>query len=136
MRVVFDTNIYISAFVIPGSRAEVAIRRIVEGSDILILSRPIVQELISTLSRKFSRDREELAHMAVFLAEISELCRPRKKIAILKDEPDNRILECAMAGKADAVVTGDRAMLSLGQYQGIRILSLKEYLESSQSHTK
>jgi len=131
VRVVFDTNIFISAFVIPGSRAEEAIRRIVEGRDLLILSRPIVQELIATLSRKFARDREELAHAAVFLAEIAVLCRPRKKIAILKDEPDNRILECAVAGKADAIVTGDRAMLSLEQYEGIRLLSLKEYLAFS-----
>lgn len=135
MRVVFDTNIFVSAFVIPGSRAEEAIRRIVEGRDMLVLSKPVVQELLATLSRKFSRDREELARVAVFLAEIAELCRPREKITVLRDEPDNRILECAMAGKAEAVVTGDRAMLALRRYQGIRILSLKEYLASSPSRT-
>lgn len=135
MRVVFDTNIFVSAFVIPGSQAEEAIRRIVEGRDRLVLSKPVVQELLATLSRKFSRDREELARVAVFLAEIAELCRPREKIAVLKDEPDNRILECAMAGKAEAVVTGDRAMLALGRYQGIRILSLKKYLATSPPET-
>ncbi len=54
---------------------------------------------------------------------------------MLKDEPDNRILECAMAGKAEAVVTGDRALPALRRYQGIRIFSLKEYLASSRSKT-
>jgi len=51
----------------------------------------------------------------VFLAEIAELCRPRKKITLLEDEPDNRIRECAMAGKAEAEGAGDRAILSLRQ---------------------
>ena len=113
---------------IPGSRAEEAIQRIVEGPDVLILSKAIIRELLTTLSRKFSRDGEELAHVAVFLAEISELCQPTRKVRVLKDDPDNRVLECALAGHADAVVTGDRAMLSLRQYKGIEILSLKDYL--------
>jgi len=39
-----------------------------------------------------------------------------------------RILECAVAGKADAVVTGDEAMLSLGQFRRIRLVSLSDYL--------
>ena len=46
----------------------------------------------------------------------------------MRDEPDNRILECAVAGKADVVVTGDQAMLRLGSYRRIRILSLKDFL--------
>lgn len=131
MRVVFDTNIFVFALVIPGSRAEEAILRVIEGQDHLIISKAIIYELLTTLSGKFSRDQEELAHVAVFLTEIGERVYPKRKVNILKDDPDNRILECAMAGHADAVVTGDRAMLALGQYKGIRILTLKEYLESA-----
>ena len=44
--------------------------------------------------------------------------------------PDNRILECAVEGRADVVVTGDRAMLRLRRYADVRIISLREYLES------
>lgn len=128
MKVVFDTNIFVSAFVIPGSQAEEAILRIMEGRDRLILSKAILQELLTTLSRKFGREREELAHVAVFLAEIGERVEPKRKVTLLKDEPDNRILECALAGQADAIITGDRAMLLLGEYKGIKIMTLKEYL--------
>ena len=128
MKVVFDTNIFVSAFVISGSRAEEAMLKIIEGRDRLIFSKAILQELLTTLSRKFSRDREELAHVAVFLAEIGERVEPNQKVTMLKDEPDNRILECALAGRADAIVTGDRAMLVLGEYKGIKIMTLKEYL--------
>ena len=130
MRVVFDTNIFVSALVIPGSRAEEAIFRVVESQDYLIISRAIIHELLTTLSRKFSRDREELAHVAVFLTEIGELVYPKRKVSILKDDPDNRILDCALAGHADVIVTGDRAMLALGEYKGIKILTLKDYLKS------
>ena len=128
MKVVFDTNIFVSAFMISGSRAEQAMLKIVEGRDRLIFSKAILQELLTTLSRKFSRDREELAHVAVFLGEIGERVEPKRKVTLLKDEPDNRILECALAGRADAIITGDRAILVLGRYKGIKMMTLKEYL--------
>lgn len=128
MRVVFDTNIFVSAFVLPGSRAEAALIRVVEGKDRLIVSKPIIDELLAVLARKFSRHREELARLAVFLAEVAELVHPEHKIDILDDDADNRILECAVAGRADMVVTGDRAVLTLGKYEDIPIIALSDYL--------
>ena len=128
MRVVFDTNIFISAFAIPGSLAEKAILKIIEGGDILVISKEIINEVLSVLSLKFSRDKEGLSHVAVILSELGELVKPIQKISIFKDDPDNRILECAVHGKADALVTGDKEMLRLGEYSGIKIISLKEYL--------
>jgi len=47
----------------------------------------------------------------------------------LKDEPDNRILECAIYGEADLLVTGDKEILQLQKYKGVKIISLKEYFE-------
>ena len=41
---------------------------------------------------------------------------------------DNRVLECALAGRADAIVTGDSALLELGEFRGVRVISLREYL--------
>ena len=53
-----------------------------------------------------------------------------KLINVLADEADNWIIECAVSGKADVIVTGDREMLGLKEYLGIRVISLKEYLSS------
>ena len=93
MRVVFDTNIFVSALAIPGGRAQKALMRVVEGKDRLILSKAIIKELLDVLSRKFARDQEALAHTAVFLSEISELVHPRRKLSVLKDGPiDNPFL--------------------------------------------
>ena len=128
MKVVFDTNIFISAFIIPGGQAEKAILRIIEGRDILLLSRGILDELLTVLSAKFSRDKEEISRVAVILSEMAEWVVPSEKIQVLNDDPDNRILECAVSGNADVIVTGDKELLRLREYEKTKIISLKEYL--------
>ncbi len=130
MRVVFDTNILISALLFPGGRAEEALLRVIEGKDRLVISKPIIHETLGVLARKFSRNKEELARIAVLLADIGEVVIPSSTLHVLADEPDNRILECAVEGSADAIVSGDRAMLRPGNYAGIPILSLAAYLQS------
>jgi uncharacterized protein len=133
LKVVFDTNIYVSAFLLPGSQADSALMRIVEGTDRLIASKAIVDELLGVLSRKFAKDADELARIAVFLTDLAEVVRPRGRIDVLQDESDNRILECARTGGAPVIVTGDKAMLRLGRFGEVRIISLQEYLEGNQS---
>jgi predicted nucleic acid-binding protein len=54
-------------------------------------------------------------------------------VRVLDDDPDNRILECALTGRAEGIVTGDRALLSLGDYEGMRIMSLRVYLGTSEA---
>jgi uncharacterized protein len=130
VKLVFDTNIFISAFAIPRSSAEKAILRILEGSDSLIISKEIINEVLFVLSAKFHRDSEAISHTALYLSDLAQIVKPVKRIQILEDAPDNRVLECAVQGKADAIVTGDKAFLKLKKFEGIRIMSLKEYLES------
>lgn len=128
MKVVFDTNILVSALVFPGGRAEAALLRIIEEHDQLLLSKPILDELLGVLARKFSRDAEELARTALLLSELALTVRPRQKLRVVKDDPDNRVLECALAGRADVIVTGDSVLLGLREYSGIQIISLRQYL--------
>jgi putative PIN family toxin of toxin-antitoxin system len=116
--------------VFPGGRGEEALRRIVEEHDELLLSKPIVDELLGVLARKFARDGEELARVAVFLSSLGTMLKPVRRLRVLSDGPDNRILECAVAGGAGAIVTGDRAMLALREYRGVRIMGLRTYLDS------
>ena len=128
MKVVFDTNVFVSALVFPGGNGEQAFLRVLEGEHQLLLSRAIVGELLDALARKFARDREELARVAVFLADLAEIVEPETSLEVFEDDADNRILECAIAGQAEMVVTGDKKMLELERYEGIRIVSLGEYL--------
>ena len=129
MKVVFDSNVLVSAIVFPGGRGEAALTRIIEERDQLILSRPILDELLGILARKFSRNADELAHIALFLSDLAQYVRPRRRLSVVRDDPDNRILECALAGRAKAIVTGDRELLDLG-VQGRAHHQSEEYLDS------
>ena len=131
MKVVFDTNVYVSALVFPGGEGERAVQRILDRDDHLLASRQIIGELLEVLARKFARDREELARVALFVARIAEVIEPAETIDVLPDDPDNRILECAVEGGAEVIVTGDKAMLTLRRFRGVRVLALREYLEGS-----
>lgn len=133
MRVVLDSNIYVAAFTLPGGRADVALGAALSGRYVALLSEPILGEILGVLGHKFSRDKEELARAALFLSELTEHVTPRTRLSILADEPDNRVLECAMEGGAELIVTGDKAMLRLGRYQGVEILSLRAFLSSLES---
>jgi putative PIN family toxin of toxin-antitoxin system len=129
LKAVFDSNIFVSALAIPGDQAERAVDLVINGRVNLCISKEIIHEVLEVLAQKFSRGSEELSRTAVFLSDLSELVASRRKLAVLEDEPDNRILECAVAGHADIIVTGDRAMLNLKTYEHIRILSLRQFLD-------
>ena len=129
MRVVFDTNIFISAFATSGVQAHKATDRVTRGIDRLLISKPIIDEVLTVLRRKFEWEGERLGEAALLLAEMGEILATKPRLRLLKDDPDNRILECAVAGRADLIVTGDRELLDLKQFEGIRIVSLRSYLE-------
>jgi putative PIN family toxin of toxin-antitoxin system len=135
LKAVFDSNIFISAMAIPGGQAERAIDLVIDARVALCISKALIHEVLGVLAKKFSKDPEELARTAVFLADLADLVAPRRKLKVLDDEPDNRILECAVTGRADVIVTGDRAMLSLQKYRGIRIISLRQFLDECARET-
>ena len=129
MKVVFDTNVYVSALTLPEGSAARAFDRIVTGEHELFLSKPILDELLGVLARKFARDREELARVALFLSELATIAHPKRRLSVLDDDADNRVLECALAGRIDVIVTGDKRMLKLGSYGDFRIITIREFLE-------
>ena len=128
MRVVFDANILVSALVFPGGRGDAALRRIIAGRDLLVMSRAILDELLDVLSRKFARDAEELTHAAVFSSELATFVAPRRRLRVVQDDPDNRILGCALAGRAEVIVTGDKALPALKSFRNIPLVTLRAYL--------
>ena len=84
MRVVFDTNIFISALILPGGSADAAIMRIINGDATLVISHEIIDEILTVLARKFSKDAEALSRVAVNLAGLGELVYPTERVKALK----------------------------------------------------
>lgn len=130
MRLVFDTNVYISAFVVPGSRSEMAFRLAERGMFELIVSEEIISELEEKLAIKFGYSGEHIAGVEQTIRSVAVLFEPEVELAILDDEPDNRILECAVASGASAIVTGDRHLLSLKSHEGTGIMTVADLLYS------
>ncbi len=129
MRVVLDTNIYVSALALPGGRADEALLLANQNQYDLILSPAILAELANVLTRKFKWDRDRALDACREMSEIARIVRPTHHLHLLQDEPDNRILECAVTGEADAIVTGDKHLLKLNWYEKIEIITLAQFLQ-------
>jgi putative PIN family toxin of toxin-antitoxin system len=128
VRVVFDTNIYISALAIPGGNAEDAYLEAVHGTFELYASVAILTETARVLQTKFDWAEDKVREAIQAIGQVAIVLRPRSTLHILKDEPDNRILECAIAAQAEFVVSGDRHLLALKQHAGITMISLADFL--------
>ncbi len=133
MRTVFDTNIFISAFAIPGGNAERAYRQALRGQFELATSIAILTEASRVLKIKFDWSDDKISRLLRSISKVAKVIKPTVHLDVLKDEPDNRILECTIEAEADSVVTGDRDLLSLGSYEGISIIRLAEFLALLQS---
>ncbi len=126
----FDTNVYISAFVVPGSRSELAFLRASRGHFGLIVSPEILDEVKEKLVSKFEYSEDEVENVVREVREVAFVVEPGLRLSVLEDEPDNRVLECAVAAGAVAIVTGDKELLSLENYEGIGIMTVADLLYS------
>ena len=95
MRVVFDTNIYISAFAIPGDQAEDAYLKAIQGDFELFASVPILTETTTVLQRKFDWPEDRARAVVQDIAHVATIVVGMTRLAVVNDDPDNRILECA-----------------------------------------
>ena len=128
MKVVFDTNIYISAFVIPGGNAEKAYLHAIEGDFELCTSVAILTELARKLDEKFGWGKREIAQLITSISNVATVLKTAPWLKVLSDDPDNRILECALKAEANFLVTGDKHLLKLRSYENCKIIKLSASL--------
>ena len=130
-RAVFDTNVWVSGMLFGGEVQKVLLAAI-EGRVIPIVSMELLQELEAVLkSRKFNYPPEAISTILYEVQTLAEMAHPRTRLHVIKRDPaDNRVLECAIAGKVSWIVSGDLDLLELGRYRGIQILSPREFLEA------
>jgi len=130
MRAVADTNVYISALNFGGAPEEVlALGR--AGAVQLFISLSILKEIEEVLLRKFHWSARDVREASAAIQEFAQLVRPRETIHLItEDEPDNRILECAIEAGADFVITGDRHLRQLKTFRGILMVSPGKIIEA------
>jgi uncharacterized protein len=131
IRVVFDTNVYISALMfggLPGSLLDLAFLQ----SFLLVISPALLDELDEKLRLKFEVPVQDAAIIREKLESIAEIVRPDTVLHVIDEDPDdNRVLECAVKGSADYIVTGDRHLLKLGSYKSIPIVTVRQFLDAA-----
>ena len=132
MKIVFDTNIYISAFVIPGGNAEKAYFHAIDGHFELCTSIAILTELARKLDEKFGWEKHKIAQLITAISDIATVVKTTPWLKVLSDDPDNRILECALKAKSDFLVTGDKHLLKLRSYENCKIIKLSAFLKMLQ----
>lgn len=130
LRAVFDTNIYISAFQLPGGQADRAYRLAISGSFELCSSPPIITETAVKLREKFGWDAVMTQAAVRSIGRVATVIRAEKRLTVLADDPDNRVLECALDAGADLIVTGDRHLLKLKRFEGVQIVRLADFLRT------
>ncbi len=127
MRVVLDTNVVISALVYGGKPSQAL--RLAQDSIIQILtSEPLRAEAERILAEKFGWPPVMIARGCRPIWRISELIEPDFVLTDCPDPDDNRVLECAVAGAADCIVTGDKVLLRMHPFRGIAIIPTDIFL--------
>ncbi len=129
-KVVIDTNVFVSGLTFKGKPREV-LDLIWRGDIEACISSFIFKELEENLKKDFSWDRNQIKHTIEKIKAKTILIQPKNKVSVIEEnDDDNRILECAIEGKAQYLIFGDRKhLLPLKEYQGTKILSPAEFLK-------
>ena len=130
MRIVVDTNVIVSALVFGGLPRRV-FEAVNNGRCEFYYSAEIESETRRVLRDKFGWDEERLDRYLPVLWGLGERVMPQQRVNAVKEDPDdNRILECALAEDAAMIVSGDGHLLKLRKYEGIAILTPRDFLSA------
>ncbi len=134
MRVVLDTNVVVSSFIAPAGTPAKVVELMRENELELLVSEAILAEYESVLMYPQIQIRHSLSSIEVadIIAQFRAqaiVVEPGQELEVVKDDPDNdKFLECAVAGGAEFIVSGDKHLLALKEYAGIHILSPAAFL--------
>jgi len=129
IRAVIDTNVLISSFIAYGKPRNV-LDRVFTGKVRLLTSPVILLEFEEVLSReKFGLTKTQVQRIVSLIIRSSEAIEPKTKIILITEDPDdNKIIECAIDGRAKYIITGDSHLLKIRKYKNIMIVNPNGFL--------
>jgi len=130
LKVVIDTNVFISAIYLPESRPAEVILLARRKKISNFISPEILEEIERIIKKKLLWDNAKTQSILRRIKNFSEIVAPQERLAVIADDPDNRILECAVTSQADFIISGDKHLLNLKAYRGIAIVTPGGFLES------
>ena len=135
MRVVVDTNIFISSFFGGNPRKIIDLWK--KGEISLCLSKDILDEYVDVLDKIGLEDERQIEELLSLFAKGINIIFTTKtpKIKVVKEDPDDdKFIECAIALKAEVIITGDKALKAIKEYLEIKILTPQQFLKTYQSN--
>ncbi|HEX5400154.1 MAG TPA: putative toxin-antitoxin system toxin component, PIN family [Verrucomicrobiae bacterium] len=127
MKVVVDTNVIVAGLVAEGTCRDILKRRLPACE--LLASQPLLNELAEKMREKFGLDPANLPLLKIY-ADTVTLVKPEPlPKPICRDSDDDAVLATALAGGVELILTGDNDLLALKEFQGIKILSPRQFVE-------
>ncbi len=134
VKVVLDTNIFVSSIFWSEGNPHKIVELALDNKIMVFTSVEILQELEKVLRRDFNEPEEIIQRQISLVLEYSAVIKAKVKLDAVKDDPeDNKIIECAVSCNADYVVSGDKHLLNLKEYNGVKIISAKRFAEMIRS---
>lgn len=127
-RVVIDTTVLVSGLLY-GGKPEQVLDKAYDKEITAVISETLLEELKRVLFTKFKISAEYWSEIELQIRDSFELTEALIRLNVVKDEPDNRVLEAAVTGNCDYIVTGDKPLLALNEYQEIKIIGVSQFLE-------
>ena len=129
-RVVIDTNVFISGLNFAGKPSEI-LELLIKGNIEVFISPFILSEIERILKERFEWNEGNIHRVLNRIKRQTILVHPKLKVTVIKEnDDDNRILECAIEGKVQYLISGDRKhLLPLKEYQGTKIISPSDFLK-------
>ncbi len=127
VRVVLDTNIFVSGILFggkPKNVLELVYREQIQA----VISGSLLSELQETLLKKFKFSEKVILEMEKEIKDVFEFVYPKQQLTILLDLDDNRVLEAAIEGKCGYIITGDKELLLLKKFKNIKIITASDFL--------
>jgi putative PIN family toxin of toxin-antitoxin system len=134
MRVVLDTNTVISRYLSPSGTPAHIFQYWEQGVFTLVVSEPILTEIervfhYRRINSRLGLSDKEIAGIVAGFATFAELVTPHQRLHVVEADPDDDMLiECAVEGKADYLVSGDPHLTDIKEYQGIQILTPAQFV--------
>jgi uncharacterized protein len=130
MKIAIDTNFLVSATQWDYSVSNKLLQNLIRNNAEIFASKEILDEFAEVLKRDFQYSKEEVSDIFNKVLQFLTIITPIKKVDIVKEDADNnKIIECALEGNVEYILSYDNHLLKLKEFQGIKIITPEKFLK-------
>ena len=127
MKITVDTNFLVSSTQWDYSVAHKLLQKLIRKNFKIFTTKDILEEFANVLNRDFQYNRSEIENIISKVMQFATIIIPRNKVQVVKDDPDDdKVIECALESESKCIITYDKHLLKIGEYEGIKIIKPEE----------